>query len=177
MANLPASGRRRLPGAILALVILASAAGAFGAASKTSGLAWELDQGMYLPFVAKPAPTPTLTPTATPLPPVSAVRVEGSCSSFQGGSRQDPNGEYVCFMNYDSLAVDMTDWRVEDASDHSYTFPPFLLALGAMVRLHSGPGADTATDLHWARGLVWNNDHDIVYLYDAFGRLVSRYVY
>ncbi len=158
-------------------MILVSAAGLFGPASQTSRLAGELDQDMYLPFVAKPLPTPTLTPTATPLPPIPDVRVEGSCSSFQGGSRQDPNGEYVCFRNYDSLAADMTDWQVEDASGHSYTFPLFFLDPGAIVRLHSGPGADTATDLHWARGLVWNNDHDIVYLYDAFGRLVSRYIY
>ncbi len=177
MANLPAPGRRQLLGSILAFMILVSAAGAFGTVSQTSALARRLDQGMYLPFVAKPAPTPTITPTPTPLPPIPAVRVEGPCSSFQGGSRQDPNGEYVCFLNYDSQAVDMTDWRVEDASEHSYTFPPFLLDPGAIVRLHSGPGADTATDLHWARGLIWNNDHDIVHLYDAFGRLVSRYVY
>jgi hypothetical protein len=71
----------------------------------------------------------------------------------------------------------MIDWRVEDASRHSYNFPAFTLNPGAIVRLHSGPGTDTATDLHWGRGLVWNNDHDTVYLYDAFSRLVSRHVY
>jgi len=155
-----------------AVIMLSSAA-------LSSGLAAGPDHWMYLPFAARPVPTPTLTPTATPLPPIPDVRVEGedSCSSFRGGSRQDPNGEYVCFKNYDSRSVDMSSWQVQDASQHTYIFPPFTLRPGAIVKLHSGPGADTATDLYWGRSLVWNNDHDIVYLYDDLGRLVSRYVY
>jgi competence protein ComEC len=164
------------------LFILAIGLGAavlFRSSALSVGLAAQFDHWMYLPFMAKPVPTPTLTPTATPLPPKVDVRVEGenTCSRFRGGSRQDPNGEYVCFRNYDVQPADMTGWRVEDGSRHSYSFPAFTLDPGAIVRLHSGPGTDTATDLHWGRGLVWNNDHDTVYLYDAFGRLVSRHVY
>lgn len=131
----------------------------------------------YLPFVAKPLPTPTLTPTATPLPRIRDIRVEGSCSSFKGGSTKEPNGEYVCFKNYELQTVDMTRWLVRDAAAHTYTFPSFLLHPGATVKVHSGPGSNTATDLYWGRGLVWNNDHDTVYLYDAFGREVNMYVY
>jgi hypothetical protein len=71
----------------------------------------------------------------------------------------------------------MTAWQVEDEGGHTYTFPPFVLAPLSRVRLHSGPGADTSTDLYWGRGLVWNNDHDTVMLFDAWRRLVSRYVY
>lgn len=131
----------------------------------------------HLPFVAKPIPTPTLTPTATPLPPIPHIRVERSCSCFGGGSRDDPNGEYVCFRNHDPHPVDMTGWQVQDEARHTYVFPRFVLASGATVRLFSGPGSNTATELHWARGLVWNNGHDTVFLYDVFGRLVDAYVY
>ena len=131
----------------------------------------------YFPFVAKPVPTATPTPTATPLPPVLQVRVDRSCSSFQGGSRDDPNGEYVCFKNHDHRAADMTNWYVHDLGQHTYIFPPFVLSPGAIVRLHSGPGSNTASELHWARGLIWNNDHDEVYLYDAFGRPVDHHIY
>ena len=130
-----------------------------------------------LPFVAKPLPTPTLTPTATPLPPIPNVRVERSCSCFEGGSRDDPNGEYVCFKNHEARSVDLTGWQVQDETGHTYVFPRFTLQPGATVRLFSGPGSNTGTELHWARGLVWNNSHDTVYLYDAFGRLVEAYVY
>ena len=66
---------------------------------------------------------------------------------------------------------------MQDAAGHSYVFPPFNLVQQGMARLHSGAGADTATDLYWGRGLLWNNDHDTAYLYDAVGRLISRYVY
>jgi competence protein ComEC len=131
----------------------------------------------YLPFVAKPVRTPTATPTATPLPRIPDVRIEGPCSSFKGGGTKDPNGEYVCFKNHDTQTVDMTHWLARDAAAHTYTFPSFALNPGATVKLHSGPGSNTATDLYWGRGLVWNNDHDTVYLYDAFGRLVNMYVY
>ncbi len=132
---------------------------------------------MYLPFVARPVPTPTLTPTATPLPPIPDVRVEPCCCNVTGGSWQDPNGEYVCFRSYDLQPADMTNWYVQDEQEHTYTFPPFTLNPGAIVRLHSGPGRNTATELHWARGLVWNNDGDTVLLCDTFGREVDRYVY
>jgi len=131
----------------------------------------------YLPFTAKPLPSPTPTPTATPLPRLLDVRVEWSCCNVRGGSAQDPNGEWVCFKNYDSQLADLARWYVEDAARHRYTFHACLLAPGAIVRLHSGPGADTPTDVFWGGGTVWNNDHDTVDLYDCFGRNVCHLRY
>ncbi len=164
---------------VAALSALFIGAGLLQARLPAQGMPPGSGHGAYLPIAAKPVPTPTATPTATPLPPIHQVRILGEdlCSRFHGGSRQDPNGEYVCLRNDDSRPADMTGWRVLDASQHEYRFPMFLLPSGGTVRLHSGAGADTASDLHWAAGLVWNNDHDTVYLYDFFGRLVSRYVY
>lgn len=177
MEETHAPGWQRLLYLLFSLTLGLCATAWFSTASPRPGLASGLAHHAYLPFAVRPVPTPTLTPTATPLPPIPDVRVEPSCSNFRGGSRQDPNGEYVCFKNDDSQPADMTNWRVQDEKEHTYTFPPFILNPGAIVRLHSGPGSNTATDLHWARGLVWNNDHDTVYLYDTFGRLVSSYVY
>jgi hypothetical protein len=173
LANIEARVWRRLlpllcvPLAILGYVSFLSAASP-GPGSTAS---------CHLPFVAKPVPTPTLTPTATPLPPIPNIHVERSCSCFEGGSRDDPNGEYVCFKNYESQPVDMTGWQVQDEAGHTYVFPRFILQAGAIVRLFSGPGSNTDSELHWARGLIWNNSHDTVYLYDALGRSVDAYVY
>jgi len=177
VGGIRASARRRALYLSIPLALALCAAALSSAVSTLPSLASELGHYSYLPFASRPVPTPTLTPTATPLPSLSDVRVEESCCNFRGGSRQDPNGEYVCFRNYDFQPVDMTDWRVQDAVQHTYVFPPFVLNPGAIVRLHSGAGSNTATELHWARGLVWNNDHDTVYLYDALGRLVDSYVY
>jgi hypothetical protein len=135
------------------------------------------DATVYFPLCNKPIPTPTVTPTATPMPRLMDVRTDPACSSFRGGSAQDPSGEYVCLVNHDSEAVNMTGWRLQDASRHRYTFPVFWLAAGARVRVHSGPGVNSATDLYSGSGLIWNNDHDVVYLHDLFDRPVSTYVY
>lgn len=136
---------------------------------------------VYMPLAAKPVPTPTSTPTVTPTPLPPDVRVEPSCSNFRGGTAQDPTGEYVCFKSYDARPIDMTGWKVQDAKrqeQYTYTFPPFTLNPGATVKLHSGYGQNTATDLYWGRGgLIWNNDHDIVYLFDASWREIHRYSY
>jgi len=37
-------------------------------------------------------------------------------------------------------------------------FPSFTLGPGAKVKLHTGSGSDSATDLYWGQGShVWNN--------------------
>ncbi len=46
------------------------------------------------------------------------------------------------------------------------------------MRLRSGAGTDTASDLYWGRGqAVWNNGGDTVYLYDAAWGLVDEHTY
>jgi len=162
---------------IVAMTLGLCTAAGLDAGSESGGDTARAEAGAYLPFVAKPKRTPTATPTVTPLPRIYDVRIEGPCSSFKGGSTKDPNGEYVCIKNHDAQNVDMTLWLVRDAAAHTYTFPTFVLNSGATVKLHSGPGSNTSTDLYWGRGLVWNNDHDTVYLYDALGRQVNMYVY
>jgi hypothetical protein len=105
------------------------------------------------------------------------VRVEWSCCRVEGGSREDPNGEYVCLKNYNGEPADMTGWRLRDDQEHEYRFPHFVLAVGATVKVRSGPGQNTATELHWASGLVWNNGGDTILLIDTQGREVCHFVY
>jgi len=46
-------------------------------------------------------------------------------------------------------------------SAHVYTFRSFTLKPGKSVKLHSGKGSDTSSNLYWDRGwYVWNNDGD-----------------
>lgn len=132
---------------------------------------------LYMPFVAKPMPTPTPTPTPTATPAPPDIRVDPSCCSFQGGTRQDPTGEYVCFRSHDGRSIDMTGWLVKDRIGIRYTFPAFVLHAGAAVTLHSGQGHNTVTDLYTGTSLIWNNDHDTVYLCDASGHEVDTYNY
>ncbi|NJE06186.1 lamin tail domain-containing protein [Thermococcus sp. M36] len=87
----------------------------------------------------------------------------------------DVSGEYVLITNEGSADVDMGGWKLMDESNHVYTFPAgFILKAGASVKVHTGEGTDTETDLYWGRKqAVWNNDGDTAYLYDAEGNLVD----
>jgi micrococcal nuclease len=72
----------------------------------------------------------------------------------------------------------MSGWYVKDVANHTYTFPTFALSAGARVKLHTGSGTNTSTDVYWGSGAaIWNNDHDTVYLYDSVGTLVDSYTY
>ncbi len=88
----------------------------------------------------------------------------------------DVLGEYVLIKNEGLVDVDMSGWQLKDEQNHVYTFPNgFILEAGASVKVHTGPGNDTNTDLYWGRRqAVWNNNGDTAYLYDAEGHLVDK---
>ncbi|WP_243700433.1 DUF4350 domain-containing protein [Halorussus pelagicus] len=88
------------------------------------------------------------------------------------------NDEYVDFENTGSSGEDLTGWTVEDEAGNSYQFPDgFSLGAGDAVRLHSGDGTDSATELYWGGSYIWNNGGDTVYLYDDGGSLHTEYSY
>lgn len=130
----------------------------------------EAGRGLWGPVCQTP-PTPTRTPPST-------VGINGACSQFDapGNDHYNLNEEWVCFTNYGVEVAYMTHWRVEDEFGHVYIFPAFTLPSGVTVKLHTGSGTDTQTDLYWgSRRAIWNNDGDTVFLYDASGNLVDRY--
>jgi len=115
-----------------------------------------------------------------PNPGAPVVKVAAWCSQFDapGDDRYNLNGEYVCFVHMGGGPVNMTGWHVKDEQGHTYTFPMFTLPVGAYVRLHTGSGTNTATDLYWAQdSAVWDNDKDTVFLYDDQWRPVDAYTY
>jgi competence protein ComEC len=127
---------------------------------------------------ATPSPTPTITPAPTPIP--ARVRVAAWCCQFDvpGNDGDRYNEEYVCLTNEGGQVAQMAGWKVRDEAGNTYTFPSFLLWPGAWVRLHTGSGSNTATDLYWGqRRFIWNNDSDTVFLYDERGALVETYTY
>ena len=145
----------------LGLVLVVISAGPSVADSATQGR-------VHLPLVYMLAESP------------HRVRVDAACCRFNapGNDLYDLNGEYVCFENYGSERVDLIGWHVRDETTKTYTFPELQLAPKASVRLHTGSGTDTTSDLYWGRSNpVWNNDGDTVYLHDALGRPVDRYSY
>ena len=86
------------------------------------------------------------------------------------------NDEWVELVNSGSAAVDLTGWTLHDEGpNYTFTFSGFTLVPGAAVMIHTGSGADTATDLFWGRSQhVWNNTGtDIAYLVNSSGTIVA----
>ena len=107
------------------------------------------------------------------------VRITALNYDAPGADHVAPNGEWVELTNEGDAPVDLRGYTVRDAGPHVYTFGPFVLAAGATVRLHSGRGADTATEVYWGLvdDAVWNNDGDTAYVRDASGTFVDAFSY
>jgi endonuclease YncB( thermonuclease family) len=89
------------------------------------------------------------------------------------------NDEYVDVKNDGSSSLDMTGWTLEDEAGYTYQFPDgFSLGAGDTVRVHTGSGTDSSTDLYWGSGSpIWNNDSDTAYLYDDASNLAAEKTY
>jgi hypothetical protein len=116
-------------------------------------------------------------PTAAPV----KVVVDRACSQIDspGNDNDTLTEEYVCFTNRGEQPVDLKGWKVHDnKSISTYTFRALTLDPGTSVKLRTGKGANTATDVYWNKGqAVWNNDGDTVYLLDASGQMVDQWGY
>jgi micrococcal nuclease len=132
---------------------------------------WGLEQS--------PTPVPP-TPTAPPVTRAD-VAVNSDCCQFNspGNDNYSKEKEYVCLTNSGGQAADITGWYLRDDYGWGYTFPQFTLAPGATVRVRTGCGTNSTTDLYWCKDgtAVWNNDGDTVSVYDGEGNLVSQYSY
>ncbi|MHC1597921.1 MAG: lamin tail domain-containing protein [Methermicoccaceae archaeon] len=90
--------------------------------------------------------------------------------------REVLNDEYVVISNSGDTPVNLEGWKLKDKARHTYTFYDVTLQAGATIKVHTGSGADTGTDLYWERSsAVWNNDHDTACLYNEEGELVDSY--
>jgi hypothetical protein len=82
------------------------------------------------------------------------------------------NREYVTITNTGTTTRTLTGWTVRDLANHVYTIPSFKLGPGKSVRLHTGKGTNTSTDLYWGKGwYVWNNTGDKATSRDSSGAL------
>jgi len=110
------------------------------------------------------------------------VRIVSGTFNAPGNDNVMPalNGEYVQLRNGCGWRVPLTGYRVRDYGvAHTYRFPSaFGLGAYASVRLHSGTGTNSATNLYWGRtsGEVWNNTPpEWAYLVNAAGTVTSSW--
>jgi hypothetical protein len=112
--------------------------------------------------------------------PEEGVQVDLEQSQFnvEGNDNENLARQYVCLVNHSQEAVDMSGWHLQDRIGVTYDFPRFVLPAGAAMRVRTGEGSDSESDLYWNRGAsVWRNEGDIVRLYDRLWNLVDEKSY
>jgi Lamin Tail Domain len=119
----------------------------------------------------------SLPSTATAASVASSVRISAvrydSPGSDRGGNAS-LNAEWVRITNFGGSRRHLTGWTLRDTSRHVYRFGRFTLAPHSSVKVHTGTGRDTATNLYWDRHwYVWNNDGDTATLRNRAGVVVS----
>jgi hypothetical protein len=86
--------------------------------------------------------------------------------------------EYLCVSNVGPEPVNLLGWRLSDEVGATFEFPHFILEPQQSVRVNTGAGENTSSDLYWNRGrAVWRDTGDTAYLRDADGELVDRKSY
>jgi hypothetical protein len=71
-------------------------------------------------------------------------------------------------------AVNLDGWTLQDEDGHTYTFDHYRLEGRATVRIHTGHGRDTDSDLYRdRRHYVWDNRSDTATLRNDHGRFID----
>lgn len=108
-------------------------------------------------------------------PAAYSVAITATQFDAPGDDRKNVNGEWVEITNSGKGAVDMTDWILDSSGERVYMFPGFSLASGASVKVFTGKGTDSSSELYMGMGSpVWNNKGDMGTLKDAAGHIVSQ---
>jgi micrococcal nuclease len=110
-------------------------------------------------------------PTETP---VRIIRVEYDAP---GDDSLNLNEEYITFKVL--VSGTLLGYSVEDQTGHRYRFPDQVFNKGDVVKLHSGAGVDSQTDLYWGASgaAIWNNSGDTVKVLDPQDQIVETYDY
>jgi hypothetical protein len=97
----------------------------------------------------------------------------------ENDDRKNLAEEYVEFTNDGDAELDLSNYTVRDEAGAAFGVPDgFVLGPGESVRLHTGAGESTETDLYWDAGSpVWNNDGDTVVVLDENANEVLAYNY
>ncbi|MEU8976638.1 lamin tail domain-containing protein [Streptomyces monashensis] len=106
--------------------------------------------------------------------PVFISKVQADSPGRDDRSNRSLNAEWVDVTNSTRQTVDLDRWTLRDDAGHTYTFRHVRLAPRATVRVHTGIGRDTRSDLYQdKRNYVWNNNGDTATLRNDRGRTVD----
>lgn len=134
---------------------------------------------------AVPATAAAVTPTPTPirLRPVTTATLTVTLSA--GGEAFVTikeiintgvlNAEAVVVANLGER-VNLAGWSIADGEGNKFTFPDLTLLASTEVKIHTGSGVNTTTDLYWGQTAArWGARGTVAYLRNPQGELVGTY--
>ncbi|WP_329112379.1 lamin tail domain-containing protein [Streptomyces sp. NBC_01353] len=105
---------------------------------------------------------------------VEISRVQADSPGRENRSNRSLNAEWVEITNNSRRAVNLDGWTLRDNDGNRYRFRDVRLAGRATIRIHTGEGRDTRTDLYQdRRDYVWDNRSDKATLRDDRGHTVD----
>ncbi|MFF3504199.1 lamin tail domain-containing protein [Streptomyces sp. NPDC003247] len=108
-------------------------------------------------------------------PKVEISDVQYDAPGHDTRANRSLNKEWVELTNTTRREVNLDGWTLSDEDGDTYTFDRYRLAARATVRVHTGEGRDTRTDLYQDRVRhVWDNDSDTVTLRNERDRVVDE---
>ncbi|MFI2040129.1 lamin tail domain-containing protein [Streptomyces bottropensis] len=100
--------------------------------------------------------------------------VQYDSPGYDDRSNRSLNREWVEITNNARRSVNLDGWTLEDEDGHTYTFDHYRLDGRTTVRIHTGRGRDTDTDLYQdSRRYVWDNRSDTATLRNDRGRHID----
>ncbi|MFE3626695.1 lamin tail domain-containing protein [Streptomyces goshikiensis] len=107
-------------------------------------------------------------------PRVEISRVQADSPGRDDHSNRSLNDEWVEITNTTRDAINLRGWTLRDDDGNRYRFDNVRIASRATIRIHTGYGRDTRTDLYQdRREYVWGNRADTAILRDDRGRTVD----
>src|SRR5438876_2831256 len=118
-------------------------------------------------------------------PALAASKVRITAAYYDPNPGPDPdtnagrNHEYIVIRNFRATKVALTGWILHDVpragTVNRFVFPKFVLGPGRVVRIHTGSGSNTRTDLYWGKTFyVWGDDSDTATLQNKARTVVDR---
>ena len=110
-----------------------------------------------------------------PLPQVTAAPDSASAEILSIGGAGTAASEVVTLQNDSQIAVTLTGWMLKDNQGTTFTFPEVTLFPGALLKVHTLAGKNTASDLYWGLSApVWKAG-ELAGLYDPQNIVRSFY--
>ncbi|MFI7179736.1 lamin tail domain-containing protein [Streptomyces spororaveus] len=107
-------------------------------------------------------------------PRVEISRVQADSPGRDDRSNRSLNNEWVEITNTTRDGINLRGWTLRDSDGNRYRFDNVRIGARATIRIHTGNGRDTRTDLFQdRRNYVWDNGSDTATLRDDRGRTVD----